>query len=150
MCVRSVSSSTWDEGGLGLAAMRGPVLKQAPNDVPAPRPFLKEHHQRSTVSFRSSCSTVQRGANPSRFIRCTMHRLRGACMCMAPNSISISPVKMWEMWHITHLGLLLGGGCGAAAMFCHLSGTSGTHPPEVKRWWGRIGKRYRRESPARG
>jgi hypothetical protein len=55
-----------------------------------------------------------------------------------------------EMLHITHRELLLGGGCGAAAMFCHLSGTSGTHPPEVKRWWGRIGKRYRRESPARG
>ena len=72
--------------------MRGPVLKQAPTDVPGPRPFLKE----TPPTFRSSRSTLQRGTNPSRFIRCTMHLLRGACMCMAPNSISISLVKMWR------------------------------------------------------
>lgn len=146
-----------------MAAIRGPVLKQAPSEHPR-LPSISSttpRHQPSAV--RSAVRAVQRGSNPSRFIRCIMQSLRDACMyvCMhssAPNSISISPVRVSRCGLFTLLGLLLGGGCGAAAMFCQFFRHSqALTPPKAQRWWGRIGeglgerwKRYRRESPARG
>ena len=116
--------------------MRGPVLKQAPTERPRP----PAHSLKTPPTLRSSSQFVQCSAAGNKILpalsaaRCTI--LRGACIVHGPQLyLNLSSCR--DVAHITHLGLLLGGGCGAAAMFCLLSGTLTLL--EVKRWWGRIG-----------
>jgi hypothetical protein len=137
------------------------VLKQAPSEHP--RLFLQQRHQPSAV--RSAVRAVQRGTNPSRFIRCIMQSLRDACMyaCIVrPPTLSRSLLSWCRgVASLRFLDCYWEEGVVQPQCFANLSGTlrhsQALTPPKAQRWWGRIGeglgerwKRYRRESPARG